>query len=205
MPKQLSLPTFPRLEVEDAGHDILIVKGIIEPQLCDQIIQVAECVGYQQAKLALGDLWDEQIRYNHWLDLGGEQPLLQSTHELLQAKMSILKKLLYQIYGIQFAHNESCTILKYEPGQFYRRHIDNMLLPSRLEEAQKGIPIRDVSVVGYLNEACEGGETYFDRQDLKIRPKTGQVILFPAGYTHPHQSLPVTHGVKFAFNCWLFH
>jgi predicted 2-oxoglutarate/Fe(II)-dependent dioxygenase YbiX len=189
---------------QNLGDEILLVKELIEPSLCDQIIQVCECVGYQLAGIQIGTV-DRQIRNNQILPLDSNHSLLQSTHELLLHKIGVLQKMLYQYYGVAFPHNEPCSILKYEPGQFYRRHIDNMLLSSRLEEAKQGIPIRDVSVVGYLNESFIGGETYFDRQNLKVTPHTGDVIVFPAGYTHPHQSLPVTQGIKYAFNTWLFH
>ncbi|MGA0200034.1 MAG: 2OG-Fe(II) oxygenase, partial [Prochlorotrichaceae cyanobacterium] len=87
----------------------------------------------------------------------------------------------------------------------YKRHVDNLLFSSRLEEAARQVPIRDVSVVGYLNEAFEGGETYFDRQQVKITPRTGSVLVFPAYWTHPHASLPVRRGTKYAFTTWLFH
>ncbi len=112
---------------------------------------------------------------------------------------------LYEYYGIAFPHAEACSLLRYREGQFYRRHVDNLLLGSRLEEAKQGLPTRDISVVGYLNDDFEGGTTWFDRQNLEVKPRTGCVIVFPAYYTHPHQSLLVTRGQKYAFTTWLFH
>ena len=146
-------------QFQNLGNEILLVEHLIEPSLCDQIIQVCECVGYEAAGIQIGTL-DKQIRNSQILPLDRNHSLLQSTHELLLHKVDIIQKMLYQYYGVAFPHNEPCSILKYEPGEFYRRHIDNMLLPSRLEEAKRGIPTRDVSVVGYLNEGFVGGETY---------------------------------------------
>ncbi|MDJ0797143.1 MAG: 2OG-Fe(II) oxygenase [Calothrix sp. MO_167.B12] len=198
----LNLTKFDKFQ--NLGNEILLVEQFIEPSLCNQIIQVCECVGYQSAGIQINSV-DKQIRNNKILSLDHDNSLLQSTHQLLLYKIDVVQKMLYQYYGIAFPHNEPCSILKYEPGEFYRRHIDSMLLSSRLEEAKQGIPIRDVSVVGYLNEDFVGGETYFDRQNLKIKPHTGNLIVFPSAYTHPHQSLPVTQGIKYAFNTWLFH
>jgi prolyl 4-hydroxylase len=78
-------------------------------------------------------------------------------------------------------------------------------LSSRFEEIAQGVPTRDVSIVGYLNEDFTGGETFFDRQNIKIKPQKGSAIVFPSYYTHPHQSLPVDTGQKYAFTTWLFH
>ncbi len=194
----------PLIQFDELAPDVLQVCGLLDEATCGQVIEVADCFGYGQANLKLG-IRDDQIRNNSLLYLGDDHGLLTSTQELLQAKIQVLKDMVYDYYGIRFRHNEACSILKYEPGQYYLRHIDNMLLSGRLEEAQKGVPTRDIGILGYLNQAFEGGETYFDRQDLKVKPQVGSVIVFPAGYTHPHQSLPVVSGVKYAFNCWLFH
>jgi hypothetical protein len=63
----------------------------------------------------------------------------------------------------------------------------------------------DISVVGYLNDDFEGGETAFDRQELQIRPKQGAVLVFPSFFTYPHQALAVTSGRKYVFTTWLYH
>jgi prolyl 4-hydroxylase len=78
-------------------------------------------------------------------------------------------------------------------------------LSSQFEEVTRNVPIGDVSVVGYLNEDFTGGETFFDRQDVKVKPQQGSAIVFSSDYTHSHQSLPVITGQKYAFTSWLFH
>ena len=50
-----------------------------------------------------------------------------------------------------------CSILRYKPGQRYKRHVDNLLLASRFQEVANNIPTRDVSIIGYLNDDFEGG------------------------------------------------
>ncbi|CDN09804.1 hypothetical protein RintRC_1315 [Richelia intracellularis] len=101
-----------------------MVEHFTEPSLCDQMIQVCKCVVYELAGIQLGTL-DKQIRNNQILPLDTNHSLLQSTHELLLHKIDILQQMLYQYYGVAFSYKEHCSVLKYEPGQFYRRHIDN--------------------------------------------------------------------------------
>jgi predicted 2-oxoglutarate/Fe(II)-dependent dioxygenase YbiX len=108
-------------------------------------------------------------------------------------------------YGISFPVAETCSVLRYGPDQAYRRHVDNLLLGSRFEEAQRQLPTRDISVVGYLNDDFAGGETAFDRQELQIRPKQGTVLVFPSFFTYPHQALAVTSGRKYVFTTWLYY
>ena len=145
------------------------------------------------------------MRSNDLLYLGQDQSELKALNALIMEKVKLVQAFLHQHYGIYFSHAEPCSILRYQEGQFYKRHVDNLLFSSRLEEAARQVPIRDVSVVGYLNEEFEGGETYFDRQQVKITPRTGSVLVFPAYWTHPHASLPVQRCTKYPFTTWLFH
>ena len=186
------------------GHDIFLIKELLDPSLCQHVIQVAECREFESANILLQTV-DVQVRSNDSLKLGDYDSLLQSTNQLLWGRLAIAQQLLFEEYGLKFPYAEPCTILRYREGQFYHRHIDNVLLSSRFQEVEQGIPTRDISVVGYLNSEFEGGETYFDRQDIKVKPEAGAVLIFPSYFTHPHASLPVRKGVKYAFTSWLFH
>jgi len=185
-------------------QDIFFVPGVFSPEICQHIIEI---INSQELKMAgiLLDTVDTQIRASDILNLGGEQPLLKSTNQLLMACLLPVQKFLHRTYGIGFYDMESISILRYQPGQFYQRHVDNVLLNSRRMEIAQGIPTRDVGIVGYLNEDFTGGETYFDRQGVTVKPQQGAVVVFAAYYTHPHQSLPVQSGVKYAITTWLFH
>ncbi|MDJ0714647.1 MAG: 2OG-Fe(II) oxygenase [Prochloraceae cyanobacterium] len=191
-------------KLTEVGTEIFVVERLLDRDFCNHILQITEQFQLEQAGIELKKI-DTQIRSNSSLYLDTNHSLLKSTNDLLLKKVGVIQKLLYQHYGIGFFYSETCTILRYEPGQFYKRHVDNLLLRNRFDEASKGIPIRDVSIVGYLNEDFEGGETYFDRQNLKLKPEMGNVAVFPAFWTHPHQSLPVTKGVKYSFVTWLYH
>lgn len=186
------------------GNEIFLVRQVLEPEVCQHLIQIAETCRLAEAGILM-DTIDTEVRNSEILPLGGDDPLLYSTNELLFSKLVIVQRLLFEAYGVKFPYAEPCSILRYQPGQFYQRHVDNILLSSRFQEVDEGIPTRDISVVGYLNDGFEGGETYFDRQDVKVKPEAGAVLLFPAYFTHPHASLPVIEGEKYAFTSWLFH
>jgi prolyl 4-hydroxylase len=190
---------------KDLGSEILLVEDLLEPSLCKHIIQVAECCQFKPSSI-LVNVVDTDVRSSGMLPLGGKEGSLQeTTNQLLLQKIQTVQELLFKRYGVKFPHTEMCSILRYLPGQSYKRHVDNLLLASRFVEVANGIPTRDISVVGYLNDDFQGGETFFDRQNLKVKPQAGSVLVFPSYYTHPHQSLPVIRGKKYSFTSWLFH
>lgn len=192
-------------KLKDLGSEILLVEDLLEPSLCQHIIQIAECCQFKPSSI-LVNVVDTDVRSSGILPLGDKEGALQgSTNQLLLKKVEVIQQLLFKHYGIKFPHAEMCSILRYLPGQSYKRHVDNLLLASRFVEVANGIPTRDISVVGYLNDDFEGGETLFDRQNIKVKPQRGSVLVFPAYYTHPHQSLPVVRGKKYSFTSWLFH
>lgn len=53
------------------------------------------------------------------------------------------------------------------------------------------------SFVTYLNDDYEGGEIEFKDYNLKIKPKAGSSIMFPATYIH--ESKPITTGNKYMY------
>jgi prolyl 4-hydroxylase len=156
-------------------------------------------------KSQLGKSHKSHKSYKSHKSQQGDDPQLETANQLLLEQFAVIKQMLLQVYGVRFPYAEPCTILRYRPQQFYKRHIDNILLGSRFEELEQNLPTRDISLVGYLNDDFVGGETYFDRQDVKVKPQAGAVLVFPAYFTHPHASLPVLEGEKYAFTSWLFH
>lgn len=53
----------------------------------------------------------------------------------------------------------------------------------------------------YLNDIKEGGETVFPDYDLKIKPRKGKLVIWPAYFTHKHHGLP-TKEIKYIATGW---
>ena len=55
----------------------------------------------------------------------------------------------------------------------------------------------------YLNDVNEGGETEFLHQSLRIKPKQGTIVVWPAGFTHIHRGNPPLSGEKYIVTGWV--
>ena len=55
----------------------------------------------------------------------------------------------------------------------------------------------------YLNDLPEGeGETEFLHQSVRLRPRKGDVVIFPAGFTHTHRGNPPLTTNKYIATGW---
>ena len=55
----------------------------------------------------------------------------------------------------------------------------------------------------YLNDGFDAGETEFMFQQRKVRPRTGDLLIAPAGFTHTHRGNRPEGGDKFIATSWI--
>jgi hypothetical protein len=56
---------------------------------------------------------------------------------------------------------------------------------------------RVVSLILYLNDVLEGGQTEFMHQGIRVSPRAGQLLMFPAGWNHVHRGCVPESGDKY--------
>lgn len=55
----------------------------------------------------------------------------------------------------------------------------------------------------YLNDIEEGGETEFLYQHVRVKPKAGQLVMWPAFFTHMHRGNPPLKDDKYVITGWI--
>lgn len=84
-------------------------------------------------------------------------------------------------------------ILKYNPGNFYKEHVDDF----------REMAYRRLSVSIGLNSDFTGGEfAFFGGQELYSLGKN-QALIFPSSWQYPHQILPVKTGERWSIVFWV--
>ena len=103
--------------------------------------------------------------------------------------------------GTEVAQGEPLQILRYRPGQEYKTHYD----------AIPGWPNQRVAtMLVWLNEGYEGGETWFPTPGLAVRGRPGDALLFRnvasdgrRDSAAAHAGRPVTRGEKLLASRWI--
>lgn len=115
--------------------------------------------------------------------------------------VNALNRRIAALSGTRLDQGEPLQLLRYRPGGEYKPHMD--ALPAEPNQ-------RILTVLVYLSDDYEGGETSFPRTGLSFRGKTGDALLFrnagDDGRPDPlalHAGLPVARGSKYLASRWI--
>lgn len=88
------------------------------------------------------------------------------------------------------------SIKKYSIGTDMGDHVDDHMNPD--------MPEPYLSCIFYINDNYDGGNLLFRLQDLNIVPEAGSVVIFPSSAPFFHNPRPVTEGVKYMIQIFLY-
>jgi Rps23 Pro-64 3,4-dihydroxylase Tpa1-like proline 4-hydroxylase len=188
------------------NKDIIIFKNVINKNDCQFIIDTIEKRCKWEDAKTFGNVEDyRKTQIVYLTQIFGIHSELFKAHSILGYSFKTCIEQLMKIYkytynndiATHFRYNgdEGFQILKYEGNNYYKEHVDGGF---NLEVK------RSVSFIFYLNDNFKGGETYFPRQDVTISPSIGDVLVFPSGYTHPHEAKQITEGTKYSAVIWSY-
>jgi prolyl 4-hydroxylase len=164
--------------------NLIIIDNFLTPEECDNIITLAESIGFKEATVNIG---------------GGRGKLMKDIRDCercmiddFKASDIIFKRIqnilpYFNEGGALSSVNERFRILKYRKGGKFEAHTDG-LFPRTLKEFSE----RSVFTLHlYLNEGSNGGETIFYHNNLfeggefKCLPKKGRIAIFRQnGFEH---------------------
>lgn len=106
---------------------------------------------------------------------------------------------------------EKLQIQKYEENCFYKPHFDIDTNHTRLNNNNLDQQ-RRFSIIVYLNDDFEGGETYFPKLNITIKPKLCRALVFEncirgSNFPNPlslHEGKEITRGRKTILNTWSY-
>lgn len=111
------------------------------------------------------------------------------------------------VTNLPVENGENFHLLNYQYKQEYKPHYD--FFPDGEPTLQFGGQ-RAISVVIYLCDVVEGGETIFPRLGISVKPKKGSALFFhncdPEGNPDPltlHGSVPIEQGEKWVVTKWI--
>lgn len=177
--------------------DIFVASAFLTPGECRQLC--ARIDKDRQPSGLLGEIQDPEFRTSESCNLDPADPLVIKVESKITA-----------LIGIQPSHGETIQGQRYAVSQQFKPHhdffyTDQLYWPD--EEKMGGQ--RTWTAMMFLNEPEAGGQTNFPKAELRVAPRTGNLVawnnLDENGDPNPfslHQGMPVEAGVKYVITKW---
>lgn len=189
--------------VSNPALGINVYNNAISEPLCDYIIQTLENnlngqtkYSWQPATVTEADealeearkCLDFKVSSNNLGPRGEQNANLYDMHELAFKAIKPNVDDYGRYWGVGVNFFEAFNFVKYDgAGTHFKIHADHG--PAY---------VTTVSVVAYINDDYEGGEIYFPRFNLTIKPKKGDIVVFPSTYIYEHASNDMISGTKYS-------
>ena len=129
------------------------------------------------------------LRYDDWPFLHPLEQVVKEYKEKYPSTSNLCPWGIWSTYKMQ----------RYLPGEgYFFVHCENT-------GPQQGNPDtfkRMMAWMVYLNDVTEGGHTNFPAQKRKFQPRRGDVLLWPAYFTHPHHGIVSKTQTKYILTGW---
>lgn len=172
---------------------IVVLGNVLSHEECDELIRMSKD-RLHRSKLADGLEVDELRTSSCMFFEEGENDFVAR-----------IEKRVSQIMNIPVEHGEGLQILNYKIGQEYKAHYDFFTSKNKVVSNP-----RISTLVMYLNDVEEGGETYFPKLNFSVSPQKGMAVYFEYFYDDQtlndltlHGGAPVIVGDKWAATQWM--
>jgi hypothetical protein len=190
------------IEVLNLSYGINLYKNAINKDDCNTIINNIENV----TSLGIPDLQWRGAMVNNKEDVNDARNCIDlkfkrehlgngitfnqelfDSHKMVEDSLDKCLRHYENLWNLRMHYKEAFNFVKYLPGEYFKIHGDHGPYYSCT-----------ISAVVYLNDEYEGGEIEFIRQNLKIKPEAGDIILFPSNFVYEHASCEVFSGTKYS-------
>lgn len=114
-------------------------------------------------------------------------------YELLDRFVPLIKFEIEKSFELSVLPENSYSITAYLGGDELPEHYDG----DGSVPTPNGNPKREISSILYLNEDFGGGEISFPNQGIRLKPKSGMLIIFPATNEFAHSVSKVDFGSRY--------
>lgn len=201
-----------RIEVEKpAGNSglIMVFDGLLDPSVCSELLVKLQSVwGSSHEGKTLGgvDFTVKTTEDLHISEHAFNENSLTWDNKFYELEMAVTNSLssAIAIYKQNYRHLDNWIGIQdtgfqvqkyYKNYGYYRPHVDSF--------PGSNVDNRVLATVVYLNDVDYGGETNFPLHEVKVTPKAGRIVLFPAVWTHLHESCVPLTGDKWIISSFI--
>lgn len=183
---------------------IEVYQGVFNDEYCDNLIQYfkhAEECGITINRQELDEA--SKLNKDDLATFIPSLPMKNTSRKFVEEFNHVFWNECYKKYAEKFSilheldkhYSYTMKIQKTKPGQGYHTW--------HCEHGSRHNSTRILAWTAYLNDDFEAGETEFLYQQYRYKPSKGDVVIFPAAFTHTHRGNPPIGGDKYIITGWV--
>ena len=193
----------PEGRILSATPCIAAVPGYLSAPICDWLIRVG------QPHLQRADVYDDNDGLRH--DAGRDNDSAVLDMEVADTVVGFVRSRIAALASVPIAALEPTQVLRYEVGQKFGVHVDflDVSKPGQARDVEEQGQ-RGMTVLVYLNEDYQGGETAFPDLRLSFKGRKGDALMFwslqesgEPDWRTRHIGTAPTRGVKWLLSQWI--
>lgn len=172
------------LDKFDENNFYFEIDNVLTDDECDKLINDSsdklsrsKVMSLNKNKKYEDEVNDVRTSHHTWLNKSQYKNIIQKVENLVNR---FIKN---KISSKQF---EDIQVARYKPSQEYKQHYDichpkqayKEHIETCKQEYKKYNSVRYITVILYLNDEFNDGETYFPRLNKKVKPKKGKALIF---------------------------
>jgi prolyl 4-hydroxylase len=183
------------LSITDDSYKVYQIDNLLESSECDALCSYADTQNYMGSTVITptGNVYiDTRKSKQLWIK--------DSDHDVAKKISSYIENHI----GYPKENMEDLQLVKYDISGFFNDHYDPDI------SYKNNTSDRIYTVIIYLNDDFEGGETYFKNINLTIKPKKGMGVIFKSLSENNellsnslHTGKPIIKGNKYICNKWI--
>jgi predicted 2-oxoglutarate/Fe(II)-dependent dioxygenase YbiX len=177
------------MELDPEAFDFIYEPNFLTPAECALLAETANALaGGQHVEGIEDDFWKGRILF--FRDVLAGRPGAAALMRDAQRRVTERLRNFYELTVPVFA--DTVQLVRWRTGMHMPAHADR----AHADGAPHDMAFRDFASVVYLNDDYDGGELYFPRLDLTVKPAAGMLLAFTGGWYHEHGVLKVAMGER---------
>lgn len=171
-------------------ENIQIIKNFISSEELMKMHIYAESI---QNWRQLEDNWNDRV---HSFELIQQSSIDMAS--FFKSKTDNVRKIISQTLNVQLSEVVP-SVVRWRVGDEQAPHADKQ----DVDGSPNPYPENDIASLIYINDDYGGGEIYFPKQNVKLKPSAGSLVFFPGDINYLHGVTEVTDGIRYTMpNFW---
>jgi hypothetical protein len=181
---------------------IRVYESAFPPDMCDELIRRFEASG--DTKHELDKMENEEKPIRSYLELG----ITKDHKDFLDIQAVLMK--LTEMASLKYQSEVPVRTFPREIGcetfrvQKFRNGTDDCF-KYHVDVQNYASARRFVALNWFLNDVEKGAELYFPHPNIRIQPRQGRLVLYPATWMYPHAVEPCVTGDSYVITTYLHY